>query len=439
MKKKTAKILKWIGNIILCIGVGLIILKVYGKYELGAAQDKLRAANYPMELSKVLPKDVEDKDNAAWVYSELAYKLRNTTINNSTIPEEIDRLESDLNEADVDQDIELKKELEQEFAQLLNMPEIKSYGDILQKARIKKYCQFDVALYLGYQTPMLHLSVIDDVTKFILANIKHNIENINIWDQLSLYLNSANALKSEVFTMSQGSRLNTFFSSKAIFDIKSLPPIRKKQYDDLILKLAEFRDAQPLITSLHAERLMCESDYFDGYIYSNRYFDFEGEHPLVKAIILANSMFIEFDHAVYLGAFEQLLSIFEQSYHVVDFSKEERYLTQHQYALLSCYLLPPIYSNYEMLTRAKAHANVTEIGLACLYYRQEKGVFPERIEQLDTDNIIDPFTGDNLIFKSTANSFTICSVGKNQKIDDVIEDNEYFNDNDDTIWNYTNP
>jgi hypothetical protein len=75
-------------------------------------------------------------------------------------------------------------------------------------------------------------------------------------------------------------------------------------------------------------------------------------------------------------------------------------------------ILKRIYRMIPHITMIAA-ARVTRAGLAALRYHSEKGIYPSDLQSMNLSDLLDPFTGKPLIYRSTPSGFTIYSVGEN--------------------------
>jgi hypothetical protein len=92
-----------------------------------------------------------------------------------------------------------------------------------------------------------------------------------------------------------------------------------------------------------------------------------------------------------------------------------------KYCILSRMLMPAFYRTFEVTAKNQAYINVCKTGLALKIYKGKYGYYPDSLDKLKPEFLpeipLDPFTGKSLIYRKTANSVLVYSVGENLKDD----------------------
>lgn len=99
----------------------------------------------------------------------------------------------------------------------------------------------------------------------------------------------------------------------------------------------------------------------------------------------------------------------------------DRYLQTNRTGLLASMIVPALVKTEEVVARIEAQRRVALVGLASNRYRAKHGNLPEKLDDLTTDFLPvvprDPFDGQPLRFKPTADGWIIYSIGQ-----DLIDD-----------------
>ena len=90
---------------------------------------------------------------------------------------------------------------------------------------------------------------------------------------------------------------------------------------------------------------------------------------------------------------------------------------------------------------------LTRAGLALLQYQQAHGAFPETLNALGLEGLIDPYTEEPLHYRPEGQGFVVYSVGEDRKDNDGTPQPERRRDSDprskplayDEVWRFPNP
>ena len=109
----------------------------------------------------------------------------------------------------------------------------------------------------------------------------------------------------------------------------------------------------------------------------------------------------------------------------------------NSYCILSRMLIPGI-ENVQMKGLAMiASARIAKLAIKAIQLKKSKGGFPRGLAEIGSGNeIIDPFTGKEFIYKPEGNAFSLYSVGINLKDDGGREAGKDDRKADDIVWRY---
>jgi hypothetical protein len=165
----------------------------------------------------------------------------------------------------------------------------------------------------------------------------------------------------------------------------------------------------------------------------NEGFDYYMRRTIFKAFF-ASPLGI-YDHAAYLNMMREYTQIATKLPSPGGSNSDNALLNSlRPYHILTRMLLPAITSTLERIGSMNARARVTRAGLAVLKYRQEKGALPNGLNDLGMGDLLDPFTGKPLIYRTTPVGFILYSVGENLKDDNgTTSKKKRFGD---IVWHY---
>ena len=144
---------------------------------------------------------------------------------------------------------------------------------------------------------------------------------------------------------------------------------------------------------------------------------------------------VYYDWSVYLNNMREITSKEGQPYWTIgdDHVLLERLNKQTPaYCLLTKTSLPgPLNATF---TTMIAQSRITRVGLAALLYRQEQGKYPENLAAIHMEKLVDPFSGQALIYRAETHGFIIYSVGPNMRDDGGEATGRH--EKDDVAWRF---
>jgi hypothetical protein len=79
---------------------------------------------------------------------------------------------------------------------------------------------------------------------------------------------------------------------------------------------------------------------------------------------------------------------------------------------------------------------LTRAGLGLMRYRQAHGAYPETLDELGLEGLIDPFTGEPLHYRNEGEGFLVYGVNKDCKDDGGTEKESRDDEEFDILWRF---
>ncbi|HRR96935.1 MAG TPA: hypothetical protein P5150_09445, partial [Candidatus Ratteibacteria bacterium] len=141
------------------------------------------------------------------------------------------------------------------------------------------------------------------------------------------------------------------------------------------------------------------------------------------------------DYAFYIQYFLELIDYSQKPYYLVKNKLDEldrKFFTYNTFSMskhiLSLIFLPSITRSIEQQSNYNACLDILKLSLALKIYKEKYGYYPETLSSLAPDIIpeipIDPFTGNDYIYRKEGRGFIVYSVGSNEKDDEGIYDSK---------------
>lgn len=412
MKKRLILAAKALG--VLLVGIGLLYaaLVISGAIALSSARSALEKAGRPMSPSQIIPPEIPDQENAAPLY-EAAIKILEATPLHEGGKEKISNAFSKLDLASLGGENEKSSELRA----LLKSEALKSVMDLVEKGNAREKCRYSLKYQDGPNTLLPHIySYRKIVYVFCAKAILDDFDGKSgqAWGEIASALKFANSLHDEPFLISQLVRAASFqiaASAASILFERSIPD--EKRTAELLEALKPFEDMQPLLTCLDAERLLLGNFIFTAKAsLSAAAGDDFGKRMMAISILPTCRL----DYSFYLNAMNNLSSSAELPYSQCKKDWEATCKVPWYYPL-SGMALPAMAGIKEHYLAMPAKVKVFRAGIALIQYRQAKGTFPNTLAELGQPGLIDPFTGESLIYRKDGDGFVVYSVDADMKDD----------------------
>jgi len=450
-RKRITSILKWTGIVIVSLAVIYAVLLIWSTIKLSQAYAALAKDGRPMRAEDVIPPKVPDTENAALLYQIAILRLKAERAGEQNLLEHEGKLSSDLLSGSLDPNEQ------EELARLLQTTCIEQALAAVEEGVQRSQCRFDLDYDKGPGTRLVHLAWIGNTTRILCAKAQMEASQGNgakAWKTLETALRFADALRSEPFPVSQNVRIaqtrKTIASMQSLCQISPPDPQQMARLDNV---LKGFDDDGPYIAAMDGERLLCGDWVFRASPMSRFNWAFSSDHcvdwfGLVRSLARTSPVLfkptLQYDHAVYLEVLHQSTQMLVTPYSPQDTDVERQlFAAIPWYCPLTRNLLSPISKSY-WIVGPKAEIRITRAGLAALRYRQAHGVFPENFDALGLQDLVDPFNGKPLFYRSEGEGFLVYSVGLDQKDDGGTprpndKEDPRYKEGWDIVWRYPGP
>jgi len=216
-------------------------------------------------------------------------------------------------------------------------------------------------------------------------------------------------------------------------------------------------DVEPLIRSVDGERLLIGEWFFnlpreelDKILWRS-----QGDNKITPQAVLRMSHRLSFtmiafkprliaDHAAYLQVMRKRIQVLQAPYQ----SREEvsKFMQQSHWDYLTDKLTWWYSHDKWFYTGALANYRMTRAGLALLQYKKAHGAFPETLDALGVEGLIDPFIDEPLRYRAEGDGFLVYSVGEDRKDNGGAPMPPFDSNNPrrrnieyDALWRFPNP
>jgi len=438
MKKRTATVLKWVGLIIIALGILYLVLLGTGNRSLRRAYAALEADGRPMKAEQIIPASIPDPDNAALVYQAVVLQLKAEKAGEKDLFTELGA--AAITVVKETTNVEVKAQ----FRQLSQTRAASEALAALQRGTAKPGCRYDrsyssVASFDN--TYIIDLRTLSRILGALALQQAEDGAHATSWQTTLCCLRLANATRNEPLLISQLVRSALFSQANdTVHAIAKLSPPSSQQVEELDGALKDFESTAPFVSALDGERLLLGEWAFNLQAAEVRkgVFGDAGKASIRRAIGwgLLSSPLSLYDHAAYLTIMRGYAKTATESYSLEEAKRLEAQIMElHWYNIMTCMLVPALSATKARILSMNADARITRVGLALLKHRQAKGAFPNDLRDLGMGDLLDPFTAKPLIYKVTPSGFILYSVGENLADDKgTASQNKHSGD---IVWQYS--
>jgi len=435
MKKRTATVLKWAGIVVLAMGVLYAVLLGFANRSLRRAYATLEAGGRPMKAQQIILADIPNSDNAALIYKAVVLQLKAEEAGEQDLFEELGDLASRIRAEKPD------AEAEEQFRAICQRKVVQDAIAMLRRGASKAGCRYDLDYSKGARILLPHIADLRTLSRILCAKARMEVaqgRGEEAWGDVITSLRLANALHSEPLLISQLVRIAQFsLAADTIPSVAAIAAPDQQQCDAIAELLLSFEDTAPLVAAMDGERLLLGEWAFN-----------LPRSELRKTVVLVNGgakhvialgtifpPLLHRDHAAYLTVMHAYATNATGRYSSSDVALGDELLNEvPRYCILTRMLVPALSAAKGRYVSMIAQARVTRAGLAVMQHVTNENAYPANLEALRTGNLVDPFTGGALAYKTTPSGFVVYSVGENLTDDGGTTAKDRRDG--DIVWNY---
>jgi len=435
-------------------GFIVVILGLSGAYafslsrsaaKLQAAQEALEADGRPMDAAAMIPPEIPDKQNAAPFYERAANALKKKHAPRKTLLEHLSDLSRRAfsDSADPETRAELERLIKQDLV-------VRALADIEQGTQLPA-CRFN----RNYQGGLLADLPMNEDARWLIrilggrARLEAEAGDPHkAWQTVRTQLRFAGAMRDEPTCESQFTRLIMInWSRHSIRWLCEIAPPDEDEYQEVESLLADLDDVDPLVRAVDAERLLKGEWLFN--LPQNELYEALPDRALggAEAGFLRRLLFrfITYrprflaDHAAYLQRMRKGAKLFEGPYvprgaegYEEVWDVPGKYILTNELSGMIGFL-----SKYYCTTMTQLR--LTRAGLALMQYRHAHGAYPETLDELGLEGLIDPFTDEPLHYRNEGESFLVYGVNEDGKDDGGTEQESRHDKEYDILWRFPRP
>jgi hypothetical protein len=458
MKNSKHPFLKWACIVFLVLGLVYAGLVVAGNMAVRREKAALEAAGFPMRPEQVIPAAIPEKDNAAPLYNAAVKALKD-------VPFEGESVDGVASSNLFDQlrltAVAVRKnpddaEAAKNFETLVRDPRVTDFLASVESASALPGYRQENDYSKGAEMSLPH--VIDNLTvsQILAALALQQMRQGNTaaaWRTIETSFRFADTLRDEPLIISQLVRISSqVIAIEAMKDLAavSAPPDEVSQKIQKQLSLSDQEKSMAL--ALNGERIFFSEWAFsrhrpDLLKYVSIVSDSSNEDQKTSyfpeafllfpyssrwSAALFGPMVMPWDHALYLKTMSAMLAEpFSNETATADQSFEEL----PAYGVLTRLVVPALSRCRSSALYGNGASIVGLLGLKAIDYKQRRGSFPSDLQVLGAQDLVDPFTGEPLVYRPEPNGFLLYSVGP-----DLTDDGgrEYDNKTKkgDIVWRY---
>ena len=436
IKARTAKSLKWTAIVFIALVAAYLILSFAAHRSLRHAYAALEANGRPMKKAQVFPKTIPDWNNAALVYEAVILQLKAEKSGEQSLFSQLESLGGKILEGTPD-----AGEAEDQFQQLTQTEVFADALALLRTVETKKGCSYEIDYSSNpyHQIKLGHLGSLKGLSKILCATARTQSADGNYtsaWETVAASLRVANAVKDEPFVISQLLRAHQFNqSADTIHVLMAVSHPSDQRRIEIEKLLGDFDDVVPLVRGIDSERILLTEWVFTQSLPVIHHLAEEEPKPLSHVAAFFWAPLWHWDHAANLRLSHTIAQNISKPYTLNDATLEEELMNDVSwYCFVTKMIMASLHKTKAGYFSMLAKARITQCGLAALQYKRKNGSYPPDLQTLGKTELVDPFGGKPLVYRTTASGFIIYSVGKN-----LIDDDGSTDGGDqakDIVWRY---
>jgi hypothetical protein len=437
MRKRTVKILKVIAVALVVLALVYFLAVGVSAARLRGVYAALRADGRPMEIKEVIPPEIEETENAALLYESAALLLKSQPGGELGLLKHLGKLSDNLSDKTITPD-ELA-----ELKDLLGQDVVAHALWIVEQAAQRPSCRFEFDYELGIEIPLAHLRDLRQFAFILGAKARIEAESGHAdraWDTALLQLRLADTVRTEPVLVSQMVRLAIGrLSCGTIRELCESELPNAQQSAEIEESFKGFEDVRPLVLATDGERLL-----FGEWAFSLRRSELLKQHELVGQGdwpddvltvlgVCFKPVFLSY-HAAYLQIMHDAAGMLEGTIPAEQFKTRERDARG-----LALSLTPAMARVKVIHQTTQAEIRITRTGTALLRDKADRGEFPETLVDFKPDDVMDPFSGESLVYRSGADGFVLYSIGPDEKDNGGYPKQDKQEKDWDIVWQFPGP
>jgi len=421
MHKRTKRILIGVVVVVAVLVIAYGVALARSMVKLRQAYADLESAGRPMKAAQVIPEPIPEGRNAAMLYQRAVTTLKELPAPKKDMLDYLGKLSYGLlaDDLDVNQ--------VDEFEELIKREEVASALSLLEEAMQRPECRFDRDYKAGQLDGPFGFHDLRRVAAIARAKAYHQTKaggGTQVWDVVRGQFRIVDALVSDPSMDTQFARL--CLVRDCCYTIQTLcavvPPdaetYRKTQ--DI---LKDLDSVEPLVRAVDAERLV-RGEWFFHLSSDELYEAMRDDQPVgnednalekinrVMFRVVTFRPFFVAAHAAYLRGMLKGAELFESPYvprHTGVRKEFNDALGRHFLAHWACHV-NDYFKEFHCDMVARLH--VTRAGVGLLEYRRGHGAFPQSLDDLKLEKLIDPYVEQPLHYRAEQDGFLVYSTGE---------------------------
>ncbi len=451
MHRRSKRILIGLGIFVAVLAVTYAILLARATVKLRRAYAALQTDGRPLRIDEITPPKVPDSENAAALYHSAVLLLKSQPVGDKSLFERLT-------------DYRARPKTKEERDALIAQETVTKAVALIAQGTHRPACRFDRS-----DANNLDITGIPERDEEKLGSVLGDRAQLafdtghwdEAWDLVATRLRFANSLRRTPAPMRQYLRQITIVRTcRMMQDLCETAPPDGARYRALEDLLKQLDDVEPFIRALDAERLLIGERFFSLPRDEMSQFFWKGMGggsgdgvplPVAKVVHRLAFSFLAFkprlvaDHAAYLQLMSKRVQLLQGPYR--NRQEAEQFLNLSHWNALTSLIG---YSNGYEKRSYSGFLNalrLTRAGLALLQYKQAHGAFPETLDALGLEGLIDPYAEGPLHYRPEGQGFVVYSVGDDRKDNDGTPEPERRRDSDprskplayDEVWRFPNP
>jgi hypothetical protein len=448
MHRRSKKVLIGIGVIVGVLGTIYMVALVRASGRLRRAYAALEADGRPMQAAEMIPAEIPDAENAAVLYLRAAAMLKEQPAPKKNLLEYL----AGLSRSYMDDDFESDKFTE--WQDLMAQEVVDAALGVYEEALQRPACRFDRDYGSGLLKGSFSPGDLRCLVRISEARARFEMEAgqaDQAWERIQRQFKAVEALEADPLLWTQLFRFGVVSSlCRTMASFSETAPAGPAHYRQIQTLLKEADDVTPLVRAVDADRLLRGEWLFnlpqDQLYEALRVGDLsltgesgpESLYRLVFRVVAFRPRFVA-DHARYLEFMRVGARLIEAPYAQPESDIHRELGDVARRHILSCFLTPAVTRFKEMHCRTGARVHFTRAGLALLRHKKTHGAFPETLDELGLEGLVDPFTQKPLYYRAEGEGFVVYSVGEDMEDNGGRERQPRQKTGYDLVWRYPKP